>query len=63
MRCIWLSGEFNSGKSSLINALVGQRIVEEGVTPTTSQVCLIGGAGSTRTGPAGIGDDAEVCTP
>ena len=31
-------GEFNAGKSAFINALAGQRVVEEGVTPTTAQV-------------------------
>ena len=31
-------GEFNAGKSAFINALVGERRMEEGVTPTTAQV-------------------------
>jgi small GTP-binding protein len=31
-------GEFNSGKSAFINALAGQRLMEEGVTPTTAHV-------------------------
>jgi len=31
-------GEFNAGKSALINALLGQRILAEGVTPTTSKI-------------------------
>lgn len=34
-------GEFNSGKSALINALLGMRLLEEGVTPTTSLVGLV----------------------
>jgi len=34
-------GEFNAGKSSLINALLGAKILPEGVTPTTSRVTLI----------------------
>ena len=34
-------GEFNSGKSAFINALVGSRIVEEGVTPTTAQINVL----------------------
>jgi len=34
-------GEFNSGKSSVINALLGQRLLEEGVTPTTSQIHIV----------------------
>jgi len=35
-------GEFNSGKSAFINALLGGPYLEEGVTPTTSQVIIIG---------------------
>ena len=34
-------GEFNAGKSAFINALDRQRVLEEGVTPTTAQVTLI----------------------
>jgi len=34
-------GEFNSGKSTLINALLGQKVLPEGVTPTTSRVTLV----------------------
>lgn len=31
-------GEFNAGKSAFINALMGSRILEEGVTPTTTRL-------------------------
>jgi len=31
-------GEFNAGKSAFINALTGEKRMEEGVTPTTAQV-------------------------
>jgi small GTP-binding protein len=34
-------GEFNAGKSALINALLGQRLLEEGVTPTTTRIHVI----------------------
>ena len=34
-------GEFNSGKSVLINALLGERLLEDGVTPTTSQINVV----------------------
>lgn len=34
-------GEFNAGKSAFINALVGQTLLKEGVTPTTSQINLL----------------------
>ena len=30
-------GEFNAGKSAFVNALLGERVFEEGVTPTTAQ--------------------------
>ena len=34
-------GEFNAGKSAFINALIGERVVEEGVTPTTTKVNIL----------------------
>ena len=34
-------GEFNAGKSAFINALAGEQVMEEGVTPTTAQVTLL----------------------
>ncbi len=34
-------GEFNAGKSAVINALLGQRLLAEGVTPTTAQVHVL----------------------
>lgn len=34
-------GEFNAGKSAFINALAGQRILQEGVTPTTAQIHVV----------------------
>ncbi len=36
-----VAGEFNSGKSAFINALLGDRVLEEGVTPTTSRIHTI----------------------
>jgi small GTP-binding protein len=39
-------GEFNAGKSAFINALLGQGVLEEGVTPTTTRIGLL------RWGPA-----------
>lgn len=35
-------GEFNSGKSTLLNALLGGDFLKEGVTPTTDRINLIG---------------------
>jgi small GTP-binding protein len=40
-------GEFNAGKSAFINALVGDRVLEEGVTPTTTTLQILQG-GETR---------------
>ena len=34
-------GEFNAGKSAFINALVGARVLQEGVTPTTAEIHLL----------------------
>ena len=36
-----IAGEFNSGKSSFINALLGQNLQKEGVTPTTDKIHLL----------------------
>ncbi len=34
-------GEFNAGKSAFINALVGQPVLQEGVTPTTAKIHVL----------------------
>jgi len=34
-------GEFNAGKSAFINALLGQRFLAEGVTPTTTRIHIL----------------------
>ena len=34
-------GEFNAGKSAFINALLGEKLLKEGVTPTTSQITIL----------------------
>ncbi|MDQ2807614.1 MAG: dynamin family protein [Chloroflexota bacterium] len=36
-----VAGEFNAGKSAFINALLGERFLTEGVTPTTAVVTLL----------------------
>lgn len=50
-----VAGEFNSGKSAFINALVGQKLLEEGVTPTTSKIHILqyGSNPDSRPGPQG----------
>lgn len=34
-------GEFNAGKSAFVNALVGARVLDEGVTPTTTKLQIL----------------------
>lgn len=34
-------GEFNSGKSTVINALLGRRYLKDGVVPTTNEITLL----------------------
>ena len=34
-------GEFNAGKSAFINALLGSKLLTEGVTPTTTQINIL----------------------
>jgi small GTP-binding protein len=49
-------GEFNSGKSAFINALIGDKLLDEGVTPTTSRIHLLkfGEQPSRQLSPSGI---------
>jgi small GTP-binding protein len=55
-------GEFNAGKSAVINALLGEPVLEEGVTPTTSRIELLKhGKERTRT-PSGGGYE-EITLP
>ncbi len=34
-------GEFNSGKSTVINALLGRRFLAEGILPTTNEISVL----------------------
>ena len=38
---IVVAGEFNAGKSALVNALLREKVLLEGATPTTSRVTLV----------------------
>jgi small GTP-binding protein len=38
---IVVAGEFNAGKSSFLNALLGEQVLPEGVTPTTDAITLL----------------------
>ena len=51
-----VAGEFNSGKSAFINALIGEAVMPEGVTPTTSMINLLrsGDKPGSRMLPSGI---------
>ena len=55
-------GEFNAGKSAVINALVGERVLEEGVTPTTSRIQLVKHGPERGRTQAG-GDYEEIALP
>ncbi|MGE3277024.1 MAG: dynamin family protein [Vicinamibacterales bacterium] len=50
-------GEFNAGKSALVNALVGARVLAEGVTPTTTEVQVLRHEAQAR---AGEGEVREI---
>lgn len=41
--CFFLfnQGEFNSGKSTVINALLGRRYLKDGVVPTTNEITFL----------------------
>ncbi|MGD8821519.1 MAG: dynamin family protein, partial [Anaerolineales bacterium] len=51
-------GEFNSGKTAIINALLGQRYLKEGVTPTTDRIHII--RHGVEGPPEFAGDDVRV---
>jgi small GTP-binding protein len=53
-------GEFNSGKSALINALLGRSLLEEGVTPTTSRIGVL--KHGPAVGRAAAGAGLEIVT-
>ena len=57
-----VAGEFNAGKSAFVNALIGERVLAEGVTPTTAHVTLLrfGEAAASRLRPDGI---EEIISP
>ena len=51
-----VGGEYNAGKSSLVNALIGAEVMPEGVTPTTDRVTVVvhGDASSERSEADGL---------
>jgi len=46
-------GEFNSGKSTFLNALLGKEVLKEGVTPTTSKIGILKYASTFQVVPNG----------
>lgn len=56
-----VAGEFNAGKSAFINALVGEPVLAEGVTPTTARVTVLchSETASSRLRPDGIEEIAH----
>ena len=38
---VGILGEFNAGKSTLVNALIGEEVVPMGILPTTAHTCFI----------------------
>jgi small GTP-binding protein len=52
-----VAGEFNAGKSAFINALLGSRQLEEGVTPTTTRIQLLRWGEQAAREPAGAALD------
>ncbi len=54
-------GEYNTGKSCFINALLGQNLLAEGVVPTTDQITVV--RHSTDSAPLGEGHYLTVEAP
>ena len=61
-----VAGEFNAGKSTLINALLGARYLEDGILPTTNEIAVLkfrgGGGGGEGGGGGREGGDSETDT-
>ncbi|HWG85803.1 MAG TPA: dynamin family protein, partial [Deinococcales bacterium] len=53
-------GEFNSGKSSFINAIFGRSVLAEGVTPTTDRITILVRGPDDRELPPEPGQDDAV---
>lgn len=51
-------GEFNAGKSAMVNALLGERVLAEGVTPTTADIQVLRHVDQAAS--AGAGDVRQI---
>lgn len=49
-----IAGEFNAGKSTLINALLGQKLLESGALPTTDSVTIVASSKHATPLPLGV---------
>lgn len=54
-----VAGEFNAGKSTVINALLGEEIVESGALPTTDTITILTNQKSHQALPPGISLSSE----
>jgi len=54
------AGEFNSGKSTLINALLGKELLEAGVLPTTDAITILMAANEERNKESAKSKDDET---
>ena len=50
-----IAGEFNAGKSTLINALLGRKLLESGALPTTDSITIV--ASSSSSSSSTVNDD------
>ena len=54
-----VAGEFNSGKSAVLNTLIGEPLLAEGVTPTTDRIVVLQHAANARSERDGEGVGGE----
>lgn len=55
-------GEFNSGKSTFINSLLGAKYLKDGVLPTTAKICILRNSTSTADGTSAVAITDRVWT-
>ena len=57
---IVVAGEFNTGKSTLINALLGKKVLESGAIPTTDSITILAGSSGASEHGNDV-DDSNSC--